>query len=380
MTANPTPRGVLMLRANPIDPDPRLEKTARALAAAGVRVTVLGRASAGGDTLTEAGEGWEIQRLKPALRARKGLWNLPGLFLWQWNAFFWMLENGKRYAALHACDLETIIPAVWAGRILSRRVAYEIYDLYADTLNRTPGWMVRLARRIELSMIGAADAVILADESRIDQIRGAKPKRLTIINNSPEELPPSGDTGLRPKASKLHVVYVGALEWRRGLRELIEVVGRHADWSLLLAGRGRDAGEIAALADGVTNIMVNGAVTYARALALEAEGDVIPAMFDPRVPNHRYASPNKLFEAMMLARPIVCAADTGMDALVRSAECGIVIAYGNQTELEQALQKITDAGLRERLGRNGQRLFKKKYTWPVMNARLLALYKEIGVL
>jgi glycosyltransferase involved in cell wall biosynthesis len=380
MAMNPVPRRVLMLRANPIDPDPRLEKTARALTAAGARVTVLGRASANGETITEAREGWEIRRLRPVLKPHKGLWNFPGLFVWQVNTFFWMLRNGKKYAVLHACDFETIIPAVWAGRLLARRVVYEIYDLYADTLNRTPGWIVQMVRRIELGMIGKADAVILADDSRVDQIRGARPKRVTVINNTPEEFHPSGDTGLRPKTSRLHIVYVGALEWRRGLRELIEAVERHADWSLLLAGRGRDVDEIAAEAEGIDNVAFSGAVAYDRALALEAEGDVIPATYDPGVPNHRYASPNKLFEAMMLGKPIVCAAQTGMDGIVNSADCGIVIPYGNTEELERALQRLTDAALRERLGRNGQRLFKEKYAWPVMRTRLLALYKEIGVL
>jgi len=380
VTADTITRSVVILRANPIDPDPRVEKTARALASAGAAVTVLGRASASGMTLTEAGEGLEIKRLKPALRTRKGLWNLPGLCVWQWNAFFWMIRNRKTYTALHACDLAAVIPALWAGRILSVKVVYDIFDLYADTLNRTPGWMVRLVRQVELSLIGAADALILADDSRIDQIRGSKPKRVTIINNTPEEYIPTASTGLKPEQSKLHIVYVGTLEWRRGLREWMEVVRRHADWSLLLTGRGRDEGEIRALAKGIANIVVTGPVIYEWALALEAAGDVIPATFDPGVPNHRYASPNKLYEAMMLGKPIVCAAQTGMDEIVHSAECGIVISYGKTEELERALIQLADAALRDRLGRNGQRCYREKFAWPVIRARLLALYKEIGVL
>lgn len=379
MANTPGPRSVLILRANPIDPDPRVEKTARGLAAAGMAVTVLGRASAGGENLNSGGPGWEIRRLRPALKPRKGLWNYPGLFFWQVNTFFWMLRNGRKYAVLHACDFETLLPAVWAGRFLGCKVIYDIFDFYADTLQHTAGWMTRLIRRIDLRMIAAVDAVILADESRREQIGGSRPRRVVIITNSPEELPPVGDIPQRPKASKLHIVYVGALEWRRGLRELIEVLRRHPEWSLRLAGRGRDEDGITALAEGCANIVVSGVLPYTQTLVLEVAADVIPAVFDPQVPNHRYASPNKLFEAMLLGKPLVCALHTGMDEIVTQADCGIVIPYGNTEELARALHALTDAALRERLGRNGQRCFAESYSWAVMSARLLALYREIGV-
>jgi glycosyltransferase involved in cell wall biosynthesis len=102
------------------------------------------------------------------------------------------------------------------------------------------------------------------------------------------------------------------------------------------------------------------------------------ALYDPAVPNHRYSSANKIFEAMMLAKPVLVAENTGMDRIVARAESGIVLPYGDKDALERALQRLAeDPGLRLRLGQNARRAYETEYAWNVMETRLIELYRAL---
>src|SRR3970282_2704573 len=96
---------------------------------------------------------------------------------------------------------------------------------------------------------------------------------------------------------------VGLLQVERGLPSWIAVVGRHPDWILDLAGFGGDEPHLRTLAQAHPNIRFHGRIPYARGLQLMHGADVLTAIYHPDIVNHRLASPNKLFEAMMLGRP-----------------------------------------------------------------------------
>jgi glycosyltransferase involved in cell wall biosynthesis len=114
------------------------------------------------------------------------------------------------------------------------------------------------------------------------------------------------------------------------------------------------------------------------ALHISTQANAFIATYDPSIPNHRYSSPNKIFEAMMLAKPVVVAKNTNMDRIVEFWECGLVVEYGNLVALEQALSMLAnDLGLQTRLGKNGRKAYKMEYSWEKMQERLLALYHEL---
>jgi glycosyltransferase involved in cell wall biosynthesis len=377
------PSRVLICRSNPVAPDPRVEKIARALSKNGWSVEVLGWGYERNLPAEEKREGYLIRRIRLDRRNRRGLSNLPGLVGWQIALTFWLLRHRKTFDIIHACDFDTLLPALLMRWLAGKRVVYDIFDFYADMLTRTPRWMVKQIRQMELGAIGRADAVILADDARRVQIKGSNPRRLGVVYNSPEEseravfyalenLPISQPGGLR-------IAYTGNLQRERGLFELLNVLERHPDWRLDLAGFGPDLDEITAKAKNNTNITWHGLVPYARALELNAAADVLLATYDPTVPNHRFSSPNKVFEAMLLARPILVARGTNADRLVEEAQCGLVISYGSEAQLEQALNRIAnDVELRARLGRNGRRAYDETYNWKQMEQRLVFLYDDLA--
>jgi glycosyltransferase involved in cell wall biosynthesis len=236
----------------------------------------------------------------------------------------------------------------------------------------------QLIRRFDLRAIGQADAVILCDEARKEQISGSRPRQIIYVYNSPEEAGTQpGITQPIPPAS-FHLAYVGLIQVERGLLDVLEALRRHADWRLDLAGFGGDQERILELACQSPNVAWHGRVPYSRAIQLSRAADALFALYDPTIPNHRYASPNKVFEALMLGKPIVVAGGTNMDHIVNEAGCGLIVPYGDVDALDAAFSRLAaDPNLRRQLGSNGRQAYQARYSWAIMEQRLTSLYQSL---
>jgi len=367
---------VLFCRSNPVAPDPRVEKEARALVEAGYEVQVIAWDRSAKLPSPEAPHGFQIHRLPIRAEFGHGLGNLPALLRWQFGLAAWLLRHRTSYDIIHACDFDTILPALLGKLFFRKKVIYDIFDFYADHLRATPLIIRSLIRGLDLFIIGLADATILVDESRRAQISGARPRRLVFIYNSPQEV--ELDVGQKDDSSSFRIVYVGLLQVERGLLELLDLVGRHPEWRLDIAGFGGDEEKIYSRVKDLPNATWHGRIPYEEALRLSRCADAFIATYDPSIPNHRYSSPNKIFEAMMLAKPVVVAKNTNMDRIVEKCECGLVVEYGNLVALDQALTMLAnDRALQTRLGENGRKAYKMYYSWKRMQERLRALYHEL---
>lgn len=370
---------VLFLRSNPVDPDPRVEKEALTLKRSGHVVRVLGwDRTAGLPRLEEKAFGI-LERLSIPANFGSGLANLPHLLRFQVGLLSYLWRNRYNYDVVHACDFDTLIPALIAKLLWRKKVVYDIFDFYADMLLKVPPWLKAIIRRIDLWAMGFADAVILADENRSAQIAGARPRRLAFIYNSPDI---SGSfPEIPPPVPPLRIGYVGLLSKERGLLTMLEVLARNPDWFLELAGFGGDEKEILAKAASLKNIRFYGRVPYQRGLEIAASSHVLFATYDPSVPNHRFSSANKLFEAMALGRPIIVARGTSMDVLVERYGLGFVVDYGDIEQIERALYAVAnwDQERWRSFSTRVRRVFEEEFTWQIQARRLVALYRELGV-
>lgn len=354
-----------------------MEKEARTLVSAGYRVSVLGWDRTAALPLREEKDGYVIHRLPIKAEFGKGLANFPALLGWQLGLSRWLVRHRKEFDVVHACDFDTVMPALILKWTTGKRVVYDIFDFYADHLRATPEWIKAIIRRIDLFAVEKVDAVILADENRRSQLAYAQPERLTFVYNTPDEIPiPDLERSLpRPQFT---IAYVGLLQVERGLMTLLDVLEKHPDWGLWLAGFGGDQELILQKASRLPHVHFFGRIPYEKALALSQAADVLIATYDPAIPNHRYSSPNKIFEAMMLAKPIIVAHNTNMDRIVSSEQCGMVVNYGVDVELELALRQLADdRDLRRRLGLNGRRAYESTYRWEIMANRLIHLYRQL---
>lgn len=290
---------------------------------------------------------------------------------------FWLLAayHATHGAEIvHACDLDTLPSALAAKAVRGCRVVYDVFDFYGHliTANLREGTRRRLIG-LENSLASLVDIVLLPDASRTALLGSDFQRPVEIITNSPSEAVLDVQQG-----EGLVLFYGGNLAPDRGLLEAIEALRGLEDVTLLIAGTGELAAKVRSLAAREDHVSFLGQLDHAALLRETARAHVVLAWYDPAVPANRYASPNKLFEAMMLRRPIIVSEGTGMAEIVSEQGSGLVVRYGREDELREVVLRFRDdPSYGDRLGLRGRVAYERNYSWEIMAARLRKAYGEI---
>lgn len=298
--------------------------------------------------------------------------------IWWIYELYYLLKNNCD--VIHACDIDTIIPAILAKFVRKTRLCYTIYDFYADCLSpRTPYIIRSSVAFLEKFFIRFTDVVILVDESRYPQINGAKFNKIVYIYNTPPDHNYLPKDPVSPDTSAFVLFYAGLLHPDRGLIHVIEAVKDLEGIKLEIAGYGPEKELISKhLETNYGKIQYLGILPYDQVISKSLMADMLFAFYDPSTPNNRYASPNKLFEAMMCGKPILTNDGTSMTDIVRDEDCGLVVPYGDVDAIKHALLTLkNDPALSKRLGENGRRAYETKYNWGIMEKRLVEIYSDL---
>jgi len=371
---------VTLVRARAIDP--AVNKVAKTLSENGydVKLLVWDRQHTLG---TEEGEGYTVCRfnLKAPYDKFTVLFYLP---IWWIYEFFFLLRH--KCDVIHAVDLDTLIPAIAAKSIKRVPLCYTIYDFYANNLpdGRFPHFrkLIRtLVASVEKSGIRFADVLFLVDESRLEQVKGARMRKLVYIYNSPPDYfaargkPVSDSIAGTPAIT---MFYAGVIHRSRGLEYVAKAVEELEGVRLVIAGTGPDKGIIEDACHRCERIQFLGQIPYTEVIEKTVAADILFAFYDPAIPNNKYASPNKLFEAMMCAKPIIVSDGSSMTIIVREENCGLIVPYGDVTAIKEAVLKLrNDPQLCKTLGQNGRRAYESRYSWRIMEQRLLDSYQQL---
>jgi glycosyltransferase involved in cell wall biosynthesis len=359
---------ITILRSNPVAPDPRVEKEARALAQFG-EVHILAWDRTGKLPKREDLGFAVIERLSAP--SKYGSVAILGQLV-KFNIWLaWKLCTGPR-TIVHACDLDTGFTAAIITRLRGQHFIYDMFDMYAEASSEIlPPAALRIATALESWIVRVADATIIVDEGRRVQIKDMRPRNLAIVYNSPEDL------GVVSSQSHqtLRVFYAGVLARNRGFEYLARAITSIPETTLLIAGFGPDEDFVESEITSHPNAIFLGKIPYAEVLRYSQESDVLFALYDPQVKNHRFSSPNKLFEAMMLGKPIIVSDGTGMSDIVIAVGNGIVVPYGDEKALAEAIKKLHDPELRQHLGIKGRQAYEQLYGWERMREVLSEVYR-----
>lgn len=180
--------------------------------------------------------------------------------------------------------------------------------------------------------------------------------------------------GFRIKKNTLSIAYTGILQEGRMLRELVEIVSENTDMELHIAGFGEMEDYLKIKSTHFNNIHFYGILSYAKALEMQKSCDILAALYDPQKLNHVYAAPNKLYEALLLGKPIIMVENTGLDSVVSTNQFGKVIDF-NLSALRSALnQLITETQTFPEISRKMHEYFIKTFSWKETERRMLSLY------
>jgi glycosyltransferase involved in cell wall biosynthesis len=365
-------KSIIFVRSNPVDPDPRVEKEVTSLKKAGYKIKILCWDREGKSKKFEKKEDYTIKRFK--LKAPYGKFLLlPYLLIWWIYEFFLLLKED--YDIIHSCDLDTYLVALLVAKIRNKKIVYDIFDFYSDMISGSmPKLVINFVRSIDIYLIKFADAVILADESRVNQISGSKPKKIVFIYNSPEDYFKKNKFKTFKKAKNFRIFYCGLLSKERGISYILKVI-RGMDLNLLIAGFGSDEKYFSQKFKFFKNIKYFGKIPYKKVIEISLSSDCLIALYSPEILNHKFASPNKLFESMMCGKPIIVSNKSTMAQIVKKEKCGLIVEYGNLDQLRKAILKIkNNPQIAKKMGENGRKAYERRYNWGIMERRLISLY------
>ncbi|MEA3294536.1 MAG: glycosyltransferase family 4 protein [Euryarchaeota archaeon] len=368
-----------MIRSNPIDPDIRIIKEAQTLADAGYDVNILGWDREKKHPKIECRSNFLIHRIK--LKAPFGIKIIFYLPLWWIYEFIWLLK--EKWDIVHASDFDTFIPALIAAKIKKKPIIYDIYDFYADvvTLPKLLRW---ITAKIDKFFMKFASAVIIVDKSILKQIGGYINNYVVIIMNTPQDIFKNIKIETKPDNEKdvFTIFYLGGIYKTRypNLDKIILSIKGMKGVELIIGGYADDntINELKKNMENIKNAKFIGKITDEEAIKYTIKADLLFALYDPSGLSNRYLSPNKLFEAMMYAKPILVSENSTMAEIVRENNYGIVVNCRDVKEIKEAIIKLkNNPGLCEQLGKNARKAYDKNYNWQIMEQRLLDLYDKL---
>lgn len=365
---------VVIVRAALETVSPRGPKTAQVLSSHGHNVILLGWDRERMYPKVSSEEYYEAHRFR--FRAPFGPRVLVFLPIWWLLEFLWLIR--QRWDVVQAMDFDTVMPAVVAARIKRKKVIYEIADIYYK-LVKLPGWLASICVFVDKLFIRCADGVVLASEGVVKELHGIPNKNVTIIINSPPDLLKRLE--VPTKTDAFIIFYAGALFRSRksNLDKVFQAIKNIDKVRLVVAGYGDEVDQITAWANEAKDkVQFLGKISYSQVLTKTAEANLLVALYDPSVYVHGWAYPTKLFEAMMCSKPILVSKGTAMAELVDKENCGLAVDCHSVEEIKQAIGKLKqNPEFCELLGVNGRKVYKREYSWQIMEQRLLSLYSTI---
>ncbi|MEO8229107.1 MAG: glycosyltransferase [Chloroflexota bacterium] len=285
----------------------------------------------------------------------------------------------------------TSLPALLRfQRLHGGRTIYDSRDLYVDARSlsgmATPWkWLLgglerRWARRCDAILtVNAGYARILARRFGI-----ATPP---VVRNTPARYvrPTTPPDLLRRRLglpSKVPVVlYQGGLMSERGIEQGMEAILHVPDAVLVLMGFGSGSEEILRLAKApryAGRVRAVEPAPPAELLDWTASSDIMLMAIQPTTLNHRYTTPNKLWEAIAAGVPVVASDLPGMAPIVRETGCGELVDPTDPADIARGIRIILDLPSDRRDALRDRCLAAAEiYSWERQTETLFELYGRL---
>jgi len=342
-------------------------------------------------------KGLHIHRL-PALPAAFGRLNtligFPAFFNPLWFAKLWRTISTTGTQLIIVRDLPLALLAIVVGRLREIPVILDMAENYpammqdlhdsegvrfTDYLVRNPT-IVQVVERISLRFVDHIIVVVDESRDRLERL-GVPREKITVVMNTPptSRLVVSHEEreqGEKRSGKELRLIYLGLLEWPRGLETVIEAMrevrSSLPDIQLEIIGTGRHKSLFEQRVKQLgleAHVRFLGWLDYQEAVRKIGECDI------GLVPHHATPSwnstiPNKLFDYMSLGKPVIVSDALPTKRIVEEEECGAVFRDRDPKDLARAILSLKDEQVRLAKGRLGKQAVVGKYNWSMDEQQL----------
>jgi glycosyltransferase involved in cell wall biosynthesis len=280
---------------------------------------------------------------------------------------------------VHGNDVNTLLPAWLAAKLVSARLVYDAHEISADREGYSD--RVSLVRFLERSLGNSADARLTTTQMRGDWFRENYGFRnVHVVQNRPAFSDVSSSR-LRKTFSvpddSLVLLYQGGLQIGRGLRNLIQAVRKVPGVHLALIGDGPQRQELYnESVDLRERVHFVGQVGLAELPYWTASADVGIQVLRNTCLNHYTTDSNKLFEYVMGGLPVVASDFPEIRYIVDRWQLGILVDPEDIGSIAAAIRTLRDEpNLRDRLSINARKA-RSHLDWSSQESSLLNAYNE----
>lgn len=378
------PATVLMLLTNAYDPDPRVRQEALTLIRMGCRVRLLAWDRDSKASGSECMEGVDVDRVFLASQHGRGTTQLFFYAL----LYLKMVWRGLRtpFDVVHCHDLDTLPLGFVLGKLKRKPIVYDAHESFADMLEGSVHPLVQrglvrlenfLIRRIDLLITvgeklrrhfeqrGARRSVVVGNWKRVDDFFRTEEQNLEVRHR------------LGIPAGALVVVCITQLLKDRKILELIAAADIDPNVYVVVGGKGLLEPLVMDAAARNPRIVFTGFVSGKQIADYTCAADIVYYGFDPNNPNARFSAPNKLYEALAAARPLITGDFGEIADVVRQAECGIVLPKYSAEDIRNALSILEDSNTRDRMAANARRFGRAVFNWEKAEEILQRSYSEL---
>lgn len=175
---------------------------------------------------------------------------------------------------------------------------------------------------------------------------------------------------------KPFVLFLGRLNWKKGIDRLLLALGLLPDVRLVIAGNDEDNYR-SFLTRQAQRLEVSDRVTYVGAVNAVDKAALFASAQLMVVPSYSENFGNVAVEAIAAGLPVVCTSEVGVAATIAEGGAGLVTA-GNAEPLASAINTLlSDAPRRKAMGETGRLLARERFAWPVVAGQMESLYESI---
>lgn len=379
-------------------PAERIEKEAKSLITAGHEIFVFCNNYGDFKLSNEIYNGINVSRLILTFKSRtlNKILKFPIFFnpLWIFQLVTFCIEN--KIQALQVVDI-ALAPAVWfVGRILRIPIVLDMWENYPEALK---GWgkvdwktrvfkNYRIAKLVEWFSVRVFDKIIVVVEEQADRLikQGILADKIFVVSNTVdlEQFRIEKSLLKKEEHNEFTLLYAGVITIERGLEDIINAMhilskrGNHSI-KVIIVGAGNYLSVLQAL---VIKLKLEDCISFPGWISFSELPTLIYNSDLCLVPhlNNEFINttiPNKLFQYMALAKPVLVSNAEPLKRIVLETNSGYVFESGNPESAADCIEQVyLSKEERDLLGQNGFRAIRDKYNWSLSEKELIRIYEE----
>ena len=276
------------------------------------------------------------------------------------------------------------------ARLKRAKFLFEVRDLWpqfaiAVGVLRSP-ILISASKWLERFLYRRADCVMVNSPGFVSHVQSLGARRVELVPNGADPAmfgSAEGATGFRTQYSlrdDFMALYAGAHGMSNDLDVVLDAARllAGARIQIVLLGDGKEKPALVSRAQelGLTNVAFVSSVPKREMHRALTAADACIAILKP-LEEYKTTYPNKVFDYMAAARPVVLAIDGVIRQVVEAAQCGIFVQPGNALAMAEAIRALAaDPQQARAMGLRGQRYLEQHFNREQIAETLLEILRS----